>query len=140
MMTAKEFLKQYENKTRIVNRLKEEYAAEVEMIDAVRSTSNLDGMPHGNGIRKPVEDRAIRLADKAAAWKIAELDAIEARQQVFEVIHDVPDIEGDILFERYINLKHWEEVCVAVHLSWTQTHERHKRALRIIQTRISNTE
>ena len=139
-MTAKEFLRQYENKTRAANRCKAEYDAEVELIDAVRSTSNLDGMPRGNGIRKPVEDRAIRLADKAAAWKIAELDALEARQEVFNVINEVPDIEGDILYERYINLKHWEEVCVAVHLSWTQTHERHKRALRIIQSRLSNNE
>lgn len=139
-MTAKEFLRQYENKTRVANRCKAEYDAEVELIDAVRSTSNLDGMPRGNGIRKPVEDRAIRLADKAAAWKIAELDALEARQEVFNVINEVPDIEGDILYERYINLKHWEEVCVAVHLSWTQTHERHKRALRIIQSRLSNNE
>lgn len=136
-MTAKQFLKQYEYANRRALRLKAEYERETELIDSVRSTLGGDGMPHGSGISKTVEDRAIRLADKAAKWKMAEIDAIRTRQEVFDTIWDIKDVEGDILIERYINLHTWEEVCVLVHLSWSGTHKAHKRALAIVQGRIS---
>lgn len=77
-MTAKEYLEQYKEADRLAKRLEAEYMREREMIDAVRSTADLDGLPHGNGIKKPVEDRAIRLADRAAEWKMAELDALQS--------------------------------------------------------------
>lgn len=135
-MTAKQFLKQYEYANRRALRLKAEYERESELIDSVRSTLGGDGMPHGRGISKTVEDRAIRLSEKAMRWKAAELDAIEVRQQVFDMIADISGVEGDILYERYVNLRQWEEICVLVHYSWVQTHEYHKRALRIVQDRI----
>ena len=135
-MTAKDYLKQYEYANRKALRLKEEYETEIEKIDSVRSTLGRDGMPHGSGVSRTVEDNAIRLADKAMKWKIAELDAIEARQTVFELIYDIDGIEGDILYERYINLRKWEEVCVAVHMSWYSVHDHHKKALRIVQERV----
>lgn len=136
-MTAKEFLRQYEELNRKALRLKHEYETELEKIDAIGSTlSNDAGMPHGSGVSRRTEDKAIRLADKALKWKEAELDAIAKRQEVFEVIHSVSGIEGEVLYERYINLRHWEEICVLIHYSWVQTHEYHKRALRIVQDRI----
>ena len=135
-MTAKEFLRQYEEADRKARQLKIEYKLEVERIDAIGSTLAGDGLPHGNGISRKTEDKAIKLADKALKWQKAELEAIHKRQKVFEVIHSVPGIEGDILYERYIMLHKWEEICVLVHMSWTQTHEHHKRALRLVQLRI----
>ena len=59
-MTAKEYLRQYEYAVKRIQRLEEEYAAERLLIDAVRSVSDNDGMPHGSGISKPTEDKAIR--------------------------------------------------------------------------------
>ena len=135
-MRAKDYLRQYEEACKRALRYKTEYKQEEELIDSVRSTLGGDGQPHGNGISKVVEDRAIRLTDKFLKWKSAELDAIELRQEIFELICDIPGDEGQILYERYINLHKWEEVCVLVHRSWTQTHEYHKRALRIVQDRI----
>ena len=135
-MTAKEYLKQYEYADRRAKRLKAEYEEELLLIDAIRSASDNDGMPHGNNISKPTEDKALRLADKAAVWKMAELDAIEKRQEVFGVIWDIDGPEGSVLYERYINLRHWEDICVLIHYSWVQTHEYHKRGLRIVQSRI----
>jgi DNA-directed RNA polymerase specialized sigma24 family protein len=135
-MTAREFLDQYRDADRIARRLKAEYEKELIQIDAVKSVSDMDGMPHGNGIKKTVEDKAVRLADKAAAWKIAELDAIRIRQRVFDTIYNVPDIEGDILYERYINLLTWKEVCTAVSMSWPSVRSHHIKALRIVEGRI----
>ena len=138
-MTAKEFLRQYEDANRRALRCKTEYETELEKIDAIGSTlSNDAGMPHGSGVSRRTEDKAIRLADKAARWKIAELDAIEKRQEVFEVIHDIPEVEGDLLYERYINLHRWEDICVLLHYSWNGIHKAHRRALQIVENKLNN--
>lgn len=136
-MTAKEFLKQYEHASRIVQRCKTEYETEVEKIDAIGSTLSNDGMPHGSGISRKTEDKAIRLAEKATKWKAAELDAIAKRQEVFEVIYDIKGIEGEILIERYINLRKWEDICVIIHMSWRQTHRLHAKALAIVSEKMA---
>ena len=135
-MNAKEYLRQYEELNKRALRYKQEYEVELEKIDAIGSTLSGDGQPHGSGVSRKTEDKAIRLADKALKWKAAELDAIEKRQEIFELIHDIKGVEGEVLYERYINLRHWEEICVLIHYSWVQTHEYHKRALRIVQDRI----
>lgn len=131
-MTAKEYLKQYEYAQKKANRFREEYETELLKVDAVRSLSDNDGMPHGSGISRPTENKAILLADKALRWKQAELDAIEIRQEVFETIADIPDIEGDVLYQRYINLHKWEEICVLLNYSWHGIHGVHRRALTIV--------
>ena len=135
-MTAEDFLKQYEYADQRARRLRAEYEREKQLIDAIRSASDNDGMPHGSGIHKPVEEKAIRLADKAMKWKMAELDAIHARQEVFELINSIDGIEGEVLYERYVNLRKWEEICVLVHYSWQGVHKVHKRALAIAEGRL----
>ena len=138
-MTAKEFLKQYEYADRRARRLREEYEEELLLIDAIRSTSDNDGMPHGSGISKPTEDKALRLADKAAAWKTAEIDALHARQTVFDLIYDIDGIEGDVLVQRYVKLRKWEEICVELHYSWHGIHAAHRRALEIVDRALKGT-
>lgn len=135
-MTAKEFLRQYEYADRKAKRFKAEYEHEMRMIDAIRSASDNDGMPRDSGIHKPVEDKAIRLADMAMQWKMAELDAIQIRQEVFDLISDIDGIEGEVLCERYINLRKWEEICVLVNYSWQGVHIVHRRALAIVENRL----
>ena len=138
-MTAKEYLRQYEYAAKRAERCREEYEAELLKVDAVRSLSDNDGMPHGSNISKPTEDKAIRLADKALRWKQAELDAIEIRSNVFETIYNIPGIEGDVLYQRYINLHKWEEICVLLHYSWKGIHIVHRRALNIVEDIIKST-
>lgn len=136
-MTAKQFLKQYEDANRRALRYKTEYEAEQELIDNVRSTLGGDGMPHGSGVSRKVEDQAIRLNEKLLKWKCAELDAIRVRQEVFEVIRDISGVEGDLLFEKYINLHRWEDICVLLNYSWNGIHKAHRRALRIVAERLN---
>lgn len=132
-MTAKEFLKQYEYAEKRAQRLREMYQTQHEKIDAISSTLGGDGMPHGSGISRKTEDKAIKLAEAALKWKEAELDALRVKGEVFELICGIPDIEGEVLHERYVNLHSWEEVCVIIHRSWTGTHKAHRRALAIVQ-------
>jgi hypothetical protein len=131
-MTAKQFLRQYEDAQRRALRYKTEYEKEHELIDSVRSTLGGDGMPHGSGISKRVEDQAIRLAEKAMRWKAAELDAIARRQEVFELIDQIPGIEGDVLYERYINMSTWESMAETLHYSVRGVQYAHGRALVIV--------
>ena len=138
-MTAKEYLRQYEYADRRARRLKAEYERELLLIDAIRSASDNDGMPHGNGTSRPTEDKALKLADKALKWKEAELEAIAKRQEVFELIYDIDGIEGEVLIERYINLRKWEEICILVHYSWHGVHTVHRRALGIVDRALNGT-
>ena len=137
-MTAKEFLRQYEELNRRARRYQQEYRVELEKVDAIGSTLSHDaGMPHGSGVSRKTEDKAIRLADKATKWKAAEIDALQKRQEVFEVIHDIEGVEGDILYERYINLRRWEDICVVIHMSWRQTHRLHRKALEDVSRKMA---
>lgn len=136
-MRAKDYLKRYEWALKRAERLKTEYEREVELIDSVKSTLGGDGMPHGSGVSRAVEDRAIRLADKAMSWKMAQLDAIQVRQEIFGLICDIDDPEGKVLYERYINLRKWEDVCVLVHMSWRHTHRIHAKALAIVEQKMA---
>lgn len=138
-MTAKEYLKQYEYAVDRVRRYEEEYQNELTLIDAVRSVSDNDGMPHGSGISKPTENKAIRLADKSLRLIDARLKAIEIRQEIFDLIDSIDGIEGDVLYQRYINLHKWEEICVLLHYSWQGIHLVHRRALVIVESRLKCT-
>lgn len=133
VMTAKEFLQQYGEAVRIAERIKTEYDQEQELIDSVRSALGGDGVPHGGGISKATENKAIKLADKALELKDAELEAISIRQKVFDVIRTVPGDKGDVLYERYINLKSWDEVADSVGYSKRHARNLHDEAIDIVQ-------
>lgn len=138
-MTAKEYLRQYEYADRRVRRLEEEYRDELLMVDAIRSASDNDGMPHGSGISKPTEDKALRIADKRLRLIEARTEAVAKRQEVFDLIDGIDGIEGDLLFERYIKLRKWEEICILLHYSWQGVHKVHRRALAIVEGRLKCT-
>lgn len=130
-MTAKQFLKQYEEACIKARQHRREYEKQMELIGSV--SMKMDGMPHGSGISKPTENDALKLADKALRWKEAELEAIRIRQRVYEVIAGIPDKEGQVLYERYISLHKWEEICILLHYSWNGVHHVHRRALKKVE-------
>ena len=137
-MTPKEFLRQYEIAMDKVERLKTEYESETEKIDNVRSALSGDGIPHATGKSNPTEAEAVRLAEKADALHGAVLRAVELQRQVFETVDLVPGVEGEILFARYIQLKHWREVAETVHMSDSGMFSAHDRALKIIDQILKN--
>ena len=136
-MTAKEYLRRYEYADLRAKRYEEEYILEHELIGSI--SINYDGMPHGSGISKPTEDKAIRLADKSLRLTEARLEAIRIRQEVFDLIDSIDGIEGDVLYERYIKLHKWEAICVLLSYSWQGIHLVHRRALAIVENRLKCT-
>lgn len=139
-MNAKEYLRQYEYAARRVYRLEKELEEERLMIDSVRSLSDLDGLPYSNHISRPVEERAVRIVDKAAELYDARLEAIELRQEVFETIMSIDKVDGlacDVLYERYVQLKTWDKVCEAVCYSWHPVRRAWHRGLDLIEQQIN---
>ena len=117
-MTAERYLRQYEWALNTIRRLERELKEERLQIDAIRSPSDNDGMPHGSGISNPTADKATEITDAATRLFDAKIKAIRIRQQVFETVMKVGGLEADVLIERYIYLNTWDTVCDAVHYSW----------------------
>ena len=136
-MTAKEYLKQYEYAVKRIRRLEEEYEAEQLLVDAVRSLSDNDGMPHGSGISKPTEEKAVRLADKKLRIIQAMLDAIEVKQELFDFVDSIEGDEGEVLFRRYISLEFWKDIASEMKYSERAIYKIHQRALRIVDEKRS---
>ena len=137
-MTAKEYLRQYEYAVKRIKRIEEEYKQEQLLIDAIRSTSDNDGMPHGTNISRPTEDKAIRLADKLQRLVDARLKAVRLRQEIFDTVMSLDGIEADVLVERYLNLDEsghlqtWDSVCDRVHYSWPTVRSAWHRGLNMV--------
>ena len=123
-MTIKGYLERYRDADRKAKRLRREYEKEKILIDAIKSPLGGNGLPHGTGISKTVEQRAIRLADKLLEYEEAEIEAIEIRQEIFDMVMSVGGIECDVLYEYYVDYfddsrnkaKTWEDVAEIVHV------------------------
>ena len=93
-MTAKEYLRQYEEAARLARRLKTEYDKEVELIDSIRSALGGDGLPRGGGISKTTEVKAIRLSELFSDYQTAELYALRVKRTVLSTINSIPGEAG----------------------------------------------
>lgn len=131
-MTGKEYLEQYKHKELLLLRVREEYRKELDQIDAIRSALDNSGISSGQ-VSRTVENRAMRLAEKAERLKEAELEALETRQKVFDMIASIEGVKGQILYERYINLKKWEDVAAAVCYEERHTRRLHDDALKQVE-------
>ena len=140
-MNIVEYLEQYKRADQKAKRLRREYEKEKSLIDAIKSPLGSDGMPHGSGISKSVENQAIRLADKLLSYEQAAIEAIEIRQIIFDSIMELDGVECEVLCEKYVYYfnektgrpKTWEDVADAVHISTRTVYAVRKRALRKIK-------
>lgn len=128
-LAAQKYMDKYGDACRRVRQCEEQYKREELEIDAIRSASDNDGMPHGTNVGRPTENKAIRLADKGLNIATARLEALRIQREIFAVAYSVGGVEGDVLIERYIKLKDWEDVFVAVNYSESQTHRYHRIGL-----------
>lgn len=128
-LSAQHYLERYAEAQRRVRWCQEQYDREAYLLDTIRSPSDNDGMPHGNGIGRPTESKALKLSEKAMDIHKAKQAAREVMREIFTVAYNVGGIEGDVLIERYIKLKEWEDVYAAVNYSERQTFRYHNAGL-----------
>lgn len=130
-MDAREYLEQYKHKEILLSRIREEYREELDSISSIKSALDNRGIPSGQ-VSKTVERKAVRLAEKAERLKRAEVEALKTRQEIFDVIAKVEGVKGQILYERYINLKKWDDVAEAVCYEERHARRLHDDALRVV--------
>lgn len=144
-MTIKEYLEQYKIADRKAKRLRREYEKEKSLIDAIKSPLGNDGEPHGSGISKTVEIRAIRLADKLLEYEDAQIQALELRQEIFDSIMEIDGIEGDVLYQYYIDYydtkrkkaRTWEDVAEIVNVDTRTVYRIKLRAYKKLSLNVS---
>lgn len=138
-MDAKELLKQFHTYKQRAEMFKEEYEQEIELIDSIRSSANIDGLPRQKFINRDTESKAIRLTEKLEKMQNAIVDAIEIRQKVFDIVSEIPDVYGIILCKRYIQGMQWNEI--ADDMNYCEEHLRgamHKKALKMMQDELDS--
>jgi len=131
-MTIQEYLEEYKKAGKRAERYRKEYEAEQKKLGTIRSGVG-DGTPRSGKISKPTEAQALRLAAKAEKWKVAELDELELRNEIVELIHSVPDPYGAVLYERYIEGKEWKDVGAAVGYTGRHCRNLHEEALQLLE-------
>ena len=138
-MTAREYLQQYREASRVIDRIRSEYEEQMEQVDNIRSALGGDGLPRSGEVSKKVEADAIRLADKAQELVQAEVAALEKRQDIMLTINKVEGPAADILRERYVYMNLWETVAGNVGYSIRQTFELHRRGLEAVEKILNRT-
>ena len=131
-MTAKEYLKLYKDAVRAVDVLQEEYDTQTEQIDSIRSALGGDGLPRSGEVSKRVENQAVKLAEKAEQLLEAKEEALAVRQHIFRTVREVPGEQGDVLRERYINLRHWSEIAEILGYTERQCYNLHNKGLEVV--------
>lgn len=133
-MKATEYLEQYEYALYAANRARKSYELEMERIDAIGSTlSGEPGMPHGTGVSRKTEDKAIKLADKASEWLDTEEKAQIVMEEIAGFINRIPGVEGVALYQRYIQLLGWREIADNLVYSESGIFKVRERALEIAE-------
>lgn len=132
-MTAKEYLKLYRDAVRAVDVLQEEYEKQTEQIDSIRSALGGDGLPRSGEVSKRVENQAIKLAEKAEQLLEAQSEALAIRQEIFRTVRRVQGEPGDVLRERYINLRHWTEIAEILGYTERQCFNLHNKGLEAVE-------
>lgn len=128
-MTAKEYLSQYKDATKIIERVRAEYEEQMEQVDSIRSALGGDGLPRSGEVSKRVETDAVRLAEKAEELIEAEVDALEIRQEIVRLLRHIDQTPQDVLWDRYVNLRKWEDVADNIGYSLRRTFELHREGL-----------
>ena len=135
-MTAKEYLQMYKEAEKQVQDIRAEYLEQMEQIDNIRSSLGGDGLPRSGDIYKKVEAQAVRLAEKAEELLQAEADALALRQEIFRMVQRVPGDPGEVLRERYVNLRKWEDIADLIGYTDRNCRYLHDKGLEIVEEMI----
>lgn len=89
----------------------------------------MDGMPRSGKISDPTGNQAIDHTQVRDLYlqKVAELD--KALIEIEQAIECLEPLERALIRLYYAEGLTWEEVCVAIHYEWAQTHRIHAKAL-----------
>lgn len=94
-------------------------------------------MPHGTGVSRQTENKAIRLADRAKEWLDAEEQAQIKLEEITDFLNRIPGIEGVVLYQRYVQLLGWKEIADNLIYSESGIFKVRERALAIAERKLN---
>lgn len=127
----KEYLSSFKYAEREVERL--DYKIQTLRSMKMSPSVVLDDMPHSNA-KKDLSDYAANLDELIREYVKERYKRIQLFKEITDQIDLLTDEpERQVLFERYIKDKKWEDVCVNLKYCWSRTHEIHSSALKNFQ-------
>ena len=66
-------------------------------------------------------------------WQQTALDAIEFRQELFELFMSLPARISDLMIDKYLESCTWKQICEITGLSYYQNNCDHREGLKMIQ-------
>lgn len=150
-MNAEKYLQQYEKMAHTIRNI--EYEIEVmkcheeELVNdsvSVRSTSDIDGLPHGTNIGDPTATTAIEIGEKLERLRDsieerqlklsdARLEAFDVRNDVFNAVMLTSGVIQDVLYARYVLLYDERGCCDYIHYERTKMYEFTRAGINEIQ-------
>ena len=130
---TKERLRNYQKIKREREQL-ERKLAEVETLLYYPKIPQLSDMPHGGSNEgNPQEDLAIHHIELQELYR-EKIDELAKEQLAIErAIEPLNSTARQLMRYRYLDGLKWEEVCVKMNYSWSQTHNIHGAALKQLQ-------
>lgn len=131
-MISKKELREYLNLKRELNQLNDRIK-ELRTIAESASAQKLTGMPGAHSDDSSVERNLIRISEMQDRYNKNLHRMLEEQERIEEAIARLPSLERQIIRYRYMDGYHWEQICILIGYEWTQTHEHHSRALRMLE-------
>lgn len=143
-MNAEKFLEQYEKVNHDVRVIEDEIDEMVNDYVSVKSTSDIDGLPHGTRTSDPTANAAIRLSimmnDKRQEYADKILERVNIRALVFNAIMQIGGVEQEALYAKYILLKDEQGIMDYIHYERSMSYEYIRRGIIKLQVMIDNGE
>ena len=125
----KEYLNGYKNMCNKIKSLEEQIHS-LREIEQSAKISHLSDMPKGGSNKRDLSDYIVELEELIKKITCLRQEKEKRRLEIEKCIANMEDgLECDILRKRYIEFKHWEQICVEIGYSWRQTHRLHSNAL-----------
>lgn len=126
-MTAKEYLIRIRNIASRVKFLQDEL--ERLRTDAASASISLDGMPRAGGKSDKMERLAIKMAEYDDALQDELTKLLAEKQRAVRMIGELPPRQQNILNERYLHAKKWEQIAYEMDITWRHCYRLHGKAL-----------
>lgn len=110
------------------NQLADELAR-LEALMRTPSGPNLDGVPRGSDISKPVERFVVKYMDLERKYRAQINNLLAGQAKIEDIIEALEPTERRLARYRYIDGLSWENVCEKMNYSWRQTHRIHSAML-----------
>lgn len=121
----------------LVEEKREAYLIAREKAESIPSSLAHSDEPKYRGHGK-AEDRLIRLAEAREEYVNAAYDAILKMDEIAWFLMGVPDIEGNVLSDRYVARKTWKQIAEGQNKALSTVYNAHKRGLDIVQGMLDN--